>query len=698
MVSAPMPHEEQLNYGKWTEDAAGLPCFDLSLETTQCIDAPFRHLIGTGRVSAQADRWGNVNLFTTEGGFLWLNSPDSAHARSSLSLMMEVGGEWASLLYSELDTKGQIRIGVGYIEYCGEAVIRGNRFRIVQQVFSPPSRETFIGGRFLITQLDGDNCAARVEVRCDARPSKINESCCTVEERAFSRAQGLAVFTSIDEQLGSVFLLGDESWEASSIRSSLRLGREVTFAAGKHFVVECATGYGNPPSSLPDFEESQRMWKERLAPYWVNAPESWMEQECLWNAWQMLSFGSLDTSTNEYFLAQGGYVWSAFPVREMGTSIALAECDRDLAESCLRFMAKTQLANGDVPKVHNMRRDRFSRDFDSDTELWFVLGCGEMVSLTGNAGFLDQECEFWDEGKASIWEHIRRAFYWVRDEVGRGSHGLILIREGDWNDYLSLMGIGGRGESVMNSGMACRAFDHVADLARKRGEAKFAREVEKYAGELRRAVQDSFSKAWFLRGYTDEGRPVGDYSDDRLFLNAQTWAALGRCGTREQRRKALRSAIEKCGTRIGLTLMSRPYTSPAPDDISFCAIPMGEGENAGIWPQTIHWMVWALAEEGMLDEALEQWQGGTLRNHARKFPEVPFGIFNGPDCFSSRWSGIREGWTQVQLIDRSRFVPILPAVAWQGFAMRRINRAASAALHQEETAISMPESVMTVPA
>jgi hypothetical protein len=121
--------------------------------------------------------------------------------------------------------------------------------------------------------------------------------------------------------------------------------------------------------------------------------------------------------------------------------------------------------------------------------------------------------------------------------------------------------------------------------------------------------------------------------------------------------------------------MSRPYSSPAPDDISWCAIPAGEGENAGIWPQTIHWFVWALTEEGLLEEALAEWKCGTLHRHAVHFPAVPYGIFNGPDCFSSKWAGQRNGWTQSQLLNRGQFVPMNPMIAWQGFSLRKINEA-----------------------
>jgi cellobiose phosphorylase len=237
------------------------------------------------------------------------------------------------------------------------------------------------------------------------------------------------------------------------------------------------------------------------------------------------------------------------------------------------------------------------------------------------------------------------------------------------------MGAEGRGESVMNSGMACRAFDLVVEIARGRGEALFAGEVETYLAKLHPAVSAAFDHEWFRGGYTDGGKPVGSYAENRVFLNAQTWPVLGKCGTPEQRRAALKSAIRHCHTDIGLMLVSRPYSSPAPDDISMCAIPAGEGENAGIWPQTIHWLVWALTEEGLLEEALAEWKCGTLHNHAYRFPYVPYGIFNGPDCFSSKRSGKREGWTQNQLLKRAQTVPMNPMVAWQGFTLRKISEA-----------------------
>ncbi len=670
---------EQPRYGTWGSGSEGLPHFDLSLEDDDATDAPFRHLIGTGRISAMADRWGNVNLFTTEGGFLWLDPPDICQARSSIYLMMEVEGELISLLYSELTRREMIRIGVGSVEYRGEWKTDRYHLRIAQEVFALPDRSRQIYARFTLTNLAETTFEGRLEIRADVTPTRPGASNPKLVRQYPVAMPGAAVFRDIHEQLGDVFLVASDAWQSASKRESLRLVRSARIEPGGVWSASATTGFGpreTKIASAPTLEEAHGQWAARLAPFAVDAPEPWMARECLWDAGQLLSFTCYDRSVGEYYIALGGYAWQGFPVREVAeTSMVLADCDWDLAAASLRFVAKTQLGSGDVPKIHTMRRDRISHEFESDIEIWFVLGCCESIALSGRTEFLEEVCSFWDEGEGTIWEHIKRAFYWVRDEVGTGPHGLILIREGDWNDYLSLMGAEGRGESVMNSGMACRAFGSVVEIARQRGETIFAAEVESYLEKLRPSVAATFDQGWFRRGYTDGGKPVGSHAENRLFLNAQTWPVLGKCGTAEQRRRALKNAIKHCRTDIGLTLMSRPYSSPAPDDISWCAIPAGEGENAGIWPQTVHWFVWALTEEGLLEEALAEWKCGTLHRHASRFPKVPYGIFNGPDCFSSPWAGKREGWTQTQLINRAQTAPMNPMIAWQGFSLRKINAA-----------------------
>ncbi|MFW6256388.1 MAG: hypothetical protein ACOC54_06165, partial [Candidatus Sumerlaeota bacterium] len=79
-----------------------------------------------------------------------------------------------------------------------------------------------------------------------------------------------------------------------------------------------------------------------------------------------------------------------------------------------------------------------------------------------------------------------------------------------------------------------------------------------------------------------------------------------------------------------------------------------------------------MAEEGLADAAMESWKRMSLRHQMHAFPDAPFGIFNGPDCYNSHWAGAREGWTESGLWDRYIHTPMNPAVAWQAFAMRKI--------------------------
>src|SRR5690606_30633017 len=131
-------------------------------------------------------------------------------------------------------------------------------------------------------------------------------------------------------------------------------------------------------------------------------------------------------------------------------------------------------------------------------------------------------------------------------------------------------------------------------LARAR-DPIFAKECEERLSALRAAAAAGFDGQWFVRGYTDEGAPFGTLAEKRVFLNAQSWCVLGGCGTPAMRRSAMRAVLDHCHSDLGLTLMSRPYACPPPHDVSNCPIPAGEGENAGVWPQTVHWAIWALA-------------------------------------------------------------------------------------------------------
>lgn len=682
-------------YGQWTHDDAGLPCFDADLQRHPAPYANFSHILSTGTAGALADRWGNVRLITSEDGPVCL-TPTTWRTRSGLYAMLETGGQLVSLVHSELKENQRIRYGTGAIEYRADRVAEGMRLTVTQEIYTPPDRDRALGCVFTFKNSGTAPITGTLSLASDVfiRPGLGYEE--WLKSLRPACGAGFAVFRRASAVLGDVYLVGGAEWAGSTDAHTLRLSRQVALQPGETLTAAVLLGYGTHADVAERRARlvrtspaaARRAWAARLAAFAVPGLEPWMDDECRWTLGQLLSFEFYDPILGEHYLHLGGYGFFpdpdnppdhvAYTVREAAeNAVVISHFEPALAKSTVRWLAQMQVASGDIPKNYNYTRERLdiaTAQHDSDTEIWFLMALGEYVETTGDMAVLEDELAWFPTGKTSLWDHAQRAFQWITEGIGVGRHGLIRILEGDWNDYLSTVGAKGQGESVMNSGMAARAFAALARLARRKGDAAFAARAAKWRDALREAVGRAFDKEWFVGCYTDDGQPICGHGD-RLYLNAQSWAALGGCGTKEQRRSALQAAARACGSRIGLLLMSKAYSSPAPHDISWCPIPAGEGENGGIWPQTIHWTVWAMAEEGLLDRAVEEWRYGTLRNHSEEFPEVPYGIFNGPDCWSSRLAGSFEGWTQYDVFNRVGLCPMSPMISWQAFTAMQIDRA-----------------------
>lgn len=682
-------------YGEWSKDEVELPCFDLELDKNPVPYYHFGHIMSTGHISILTNQWGNVNLLTTEGGTTAL-TPTTGKTRSGLYLMLQLEKELISLLYSELNLNRHIRYGIGYAEYYGEVKAENLHLAVTQKFIVPPDKRRGFFCYFTVKNMSDSVLKGNFYVRSDIYPRPVMSYESLVSKLKAEYGNGFACFTKLTEEQGDIFLVGEQTWKGNIKLNSLCLENNIELKQEESVTMGFYLGYGrtNDYDNIREYLlamspiKIKSMWKEKLSVLSLETKEEWIRDECIWTLGQLLSFENYDSSVDEYFVTLGGYgyfsnpdepCFSGFGVREAcETAIVLSIWYPKLAKSSLRWAAKTQLYSGDIPKGHSHRREKDIKnmEIESDTEIWFILGCCEYVLATEDYSFLEEKVAFCDKEEATpIWEHIKKALQWIKTGVGFGIHGLVLMKDGDWNDYLSKMGSEGKGESVMNSGMACRAFTLLSKCAKNIKENEFSVDIEIILKPLKIAVGACFDKEWFSRGFSDDGKAIGGFEEDRTFLNAQSWAVLGLCGTNEQRKVALLSAVRKCHTDIGMTLMSKPYSSPAPDYISWCPIPAGEGENAGIWPQTVYWMIWALAEEGLVEEATQEWKCMSLRNHSKVFPETPFGIYNGPDCYSSKYSGRAEGWTQVQVFSRMVGTPMNPIIAWQAFAMKKISEA-----------------------
>jgi hypothetical protein len=632
-------------------------------------------------------------MLISEGGLRVLY-PSTQRSQGAAYPALLLNDTLYTLTYSDMTHNRGIRYGMGYVQYRGE--IKNSRLHLrVRQTFTVP--RDFSGN--LIYSLEIENLAraglsGNLLICSDFWPKPSGwDYPDNTSARQWDGGRGYSAYRHPAEHVGAVYLVSDDSNEGRIVKNSLQLVKYVSLDTGKPLRQQAVIGY----DSKINVQALQQAYVHTPAStylkYWEDfsrrlsfaADEAWIEEECIWSASQLLAFSTYDMSVDEPFITLGGYGWfsdtdnpgigGGFNSREVAEVVMpLSYIDTSLARSCMRWHFKLQHPNGQVATGHDYvpgHLPNYSHR-TSDNVLWLLLAFSEYIKVTGDTVFLDEKTPFYSGSPETSWEHIRRAFAWVEREETGGSHGLLRMLDGDWNDCLNKLGKQGKGESVMNTGMACRAFDQLYPLAMQRNDTVFARRLNRLSASLHDAMDKTFDQEWFIRAYNDQGQPIGTCSEERLFLNAQSWAVLGKCGSAEQRKIALQSALKLCGTDIGAMLMSKPYGCPAPPWITDYSNPAGEGENCGIWPQTVYWFVWALAEEGMLEEAGDQWKKMSLRNHFNRYPQVPFGIINGPDCYSSRISCQREGWTQTRNWNRVIATPMNPMVAWQYFAWKKI--------------------------
>lgn len=679
-------------FGQWSTDEAGLPCLDLDLRRDPSPDAPLDHLMSTGVMTARINRWGDLRLMTCAGGDGQRSlRPSQWWCLSDLLLSLEVNGQLHSLLPGQGESAREVRWGIGYARFKDCFLTPEFTIEITQEFTAPWDDSSGIVGSFRVRNTGTRPLIGKVRLMAQVAcvPSKEEAA----GKLSFDGGDGWIAAEAAHESLGKVVLLGPDGWQPGREFATLVLARPVEMAPGTeirfHGWVGCTPRNAHPEvaalrarAAALDPSEERRNWAKRLAGVRMPAPVGWVQEECVWSFGQLLAFTGYDGSQGSKFINLGGYGWPSFGVRECAeTAVALAEWMPDLARDSMYWLARHQWPSGDLPKCthFNGKSTQTATPVESDNEIWFLLALGELITAGVPSAMLETQLPFADGTTATLWEHAKAGWRWIRDSIGVGAHGLVKIWHGDWDDYMDKMGSRGAGESTMNTGMACRALDGMAMIARRRGETGLAAEMSQWVAERRQAMLAAFDQTHFVRGFNDDGVAVGTEAEGRVHLNAQTWAVLGSCGTPEMRRRALQTAYSACNSPIGLTLLSKPFPAPPPAYISSVPIPPGEGENGGIWPQTVHWAVWALAEEGMLDEAQEVWRAMSLRNHAWRHPQVPYGIWNGPDCYSSKLSHQREGRTQVQILNRHQEgVPMNPAVAWQAFSWRRILRCSEA--------------------
>ena len=318
---------------------------------------------------------------------------------------------------------------------------------------------------------------------------------------------------------------------------------------------------------------------------------------------------------------------------------------KQIINSCLH-----QYVEGDVQHWwHAITDDSFHahkgvRTKITDDRLWLPLAVAEYIEVTDDKSILDMKLHYIEseplkddeheryelpkisEQSGTVLEHCKKA---IEISLKFGEHGLPLIGGGDWNDGLSAVGLEGKGESVWLGWFmiyVIKKFEKYADYS-------------KYLTDLTKACNDAWDSEWFLRGYYDNGNPIGSKTCDECKIDciSQSWAVISGAGDKEKCITALDSAeeylVDKEEGMIKLLTPPFQHTNNNPGYIK--GYIAGVRENGGQYTHAAVWYVWALYLMGNIEKAKEYYKMLLPLNRSETYGLEPYvlaaDIYSGVD-------------------------------------------------------------------
>ncbi|MBT3380408.1 MAG: hypothetical protein HN742_10110 [Lentisphaerae bacterium] len=683
-------------YGDWTRDDNSLPCYDLDISRLPHHCPPLLHLLGTGTCWVLPDQFAALPLITAQTNPLTCLNAASESSLGGIRLTLGADDVRIPFLPADLETAPPptMRWGIGYVRYTGLMSFGtdGPALTVELDVTAPR------GTPFVVLSLGLTN-AAEHEVSLEASVSfQLNPSPSdgfAPTPHAFTRP-GVAILADVHEQVGDVFIAGAEAWSPLTRGRYLALEHDMTIPGNgrvdARFLVgasrQCSVDWLRDELETYDPEAVRASWAESLASVRPRAPELWMQEECVWDTGRLLAYAAPLPGSEETVIHPGG---GAFAVRHtrpekapsspaardlLALGLALTSVAPEQARKNLVAALRAQETTGRIREsvgspagaAVDARADR------SDGEIWLLVSWMEYLNANpALTDALDEPVTYATGEQEPVWEHLKRAVGWIRDEIREGPNGFLRILRGDWSAHLNRVGTEGQGESVLSTAMACFAAQRLEEAARHRGEERFADEIAEWKRTLRMSVSEAFRGRWFIRAFTDDGRPVGGPEDGRLFTAVQAWAVLARCGTLSERESALDALMQtNASDALPLRTVSPAYPLPPPADVSDLGLLPGDGVNGGIVLPVAAWAIWALATEGRRQEAITEWQKLALRKRGAESGSLPLGLQMALDQLAYPQRGTRQGGPTLTALQSLPALPVAHASAWQAFTLKKI--------------------------
>lgn len=242
----------------------------------------------------------------------------------------------------------------------------------------------------------------------------------------------------------------------------------------------------------------------------------------------------------------------------------------------------------------------------SDGPLWMILVTCDYLKYTDDLGFLKEKVAYFDEGEATVLEHLQSGI--ERLHMDKGPHGLCLARWADWNDALNLDDP--NAESVFVSMGLAWCLKEMTALMKYMGMDEEAALYNVRYEELKAIINQTCwdeKGEYYVRGFS-HGSVIGgtESKGSTIYANSQTWAVLSGVATMERLEKIVAATDKYIVTELGCLVNYPAYAEAMPEIGRISYQYPGTVENGAVYCHATAFKINADVERGDGDRAYRE--------------------------------------------------------------------------------------------